>query len=134
MKSVEHQPRVVMFAGGGRNRAARIDPDKYVASRLIAELADAWKGYAETASLTPGTVVRQACVTRKLGDYLTLDADRFLTMSGDGAAVARRLHDWESAMVAMFPPPSVRAKDLGIELRNQVLRLSRLRADSDGLD
>lgn len=133
MKSVEHHPRVVMFAGGGRNRAARIEPDRYVASRLIAELADAWKGYAETASLTPGTVVRQACVTRKLGDYLTLDADRFLTMSGDGAAVARRLHNWESAMVATFPPPSVRAKDLGIELRNQVHRYLLSNGISEGV-
>lgn len=133
MKTVEHPPRVVMFAGGGRNRAARIEPERYVASRLIAELADAWKAYADTASLTPGTVVRQACVTRKLGDYLTLDADRFLTMSGDGAAVARRLHDWESAMVAKFPPPSVRAKNLGMELRNQVHRYLLSNGISEGV-
>ncbi len=133
MNAVEHQPRVVVFTGGGRNRSARIEPDRYVASRLIAELADAWKGYADTASLAPGTVVRQACVTRNLGDFLTLDADRFLTMSGDGTAVARRLHDWESAMVAKFPPPSVRAKDLGMELRNQVHRYLLSNGISEGV-
>ena len=133
MNAVEHQPRVVVFTGGGRSRSARIEPDRYVASRLIAELADAWKGYADTASLAPGTVVRQACVTRNVGDFLTLDADRFLTMSGDGTAVARRLHDWESAMVAKFPPPSVRAKDLGMELRNQVHRYLLTNGISEGV-
>ncbi|MCW1824998.1 hypothetical protein OLG66_29195 [Mycobacterium senegalense] len=133
MNEQDLQPRVVVFPRTGRFRSASIDPTKYVAARLVSELADAWKAYAETASLSPGTVVRHACVTRKLGDYLTADADRFLTMSGDGAAVAKRLHDWESAMVAKFPPPSVHAKDLGVELRNQVHRYLQSNAITHGV-
>lgn len=122
MNEFDRQPRVVRFPTGGPLKLSRIDPGQYVATRLVAELADAWKECAETASLSPGTVSRQSCVVRSVGKFLTADADRFLTLSGDGVEVARRLHDWESAMVAEFPPPSVRAKDLGMELRNQVAR------------
>lgn len=122
MNDSDRQPRIVTFPPGGPLKQSRIDPRRYVATRLVAELADAWKECAETASLSPGTVSRQSSVVRSVGKFLTADADRFLTLSGDGADVARRLHDWESAMVAEFPPPSVRAKDLGMELRNQVAR------------
>jgi hypothetical protein len=122
MNEKDSQPRIVRFPPGGPLKSSRIDPDKYVAARLVAELADAWKECAESVSLTPGTVSHQSGAIRKLGDFLAVDSDRFLTLSGDGAAVARRLHDWESAMVADFPPPSGRAKDLGIALRNQVAR------------
>ncbi len=103
-------------------KSARISPGDYVATRLIAELADAWTESAENLDLTPGTVSRQAGVIRRVGEFLTDRADRFLTLSGDGADLARRLHDWESAMVVRFPPPSVHAKDLGMELRNHVAR------------
>lgn len=122
MNEFDRQPRIVRFPPGGPLKSSRIDPSEYVATRLIADLADAWKECAETVALSPGTVSRQSCVVRSVGKFLTEDADRFLTLSGDGAVVAGRLHDWESAMVAKFPPPSVRAKDLGMELRNQVAR------------
>jgi hypothetical protein len=122
MNDNDARPRVVRFPPGGPLKFSRIEPGKYVATRLVSELADAWKDFAETASLTPGTVSRQSRVVRKVGEFLTDDADKFLTMSGDGEEVVRRLHDWESAMVTQFPPPSVRAKDLGMEVRNQVAR------------
>ncbi len=114
-------------------KSARISPSNYVATRLIAELADAWTESAENLDLTPGTVSRQAGVIRRVGEFLTDRADRFLTLSGDGADVARRLHDWESAMVVRFPPPSVHAKDLGMELRNHVARYLQSHAVSDGV-
>jgi hypothetical protein len=93
-----------------------------VAARLVAELADAWMAGAKAEALTPATAARQSVVIRRLGEFLTEDADRFLTLSGDGTEVARRLHDWESEMVNRFPPPSVHAKKLGMTLRNHVAR------------
>lgn len=114
-------------------KSARIRPSDYVATRLVAELADAWKESAENLDLTPGTISRQGGVIRRVGEFLTDRADRFLTLSGDGAEVARRLHDWESAMVLRFPPPSVHAKDLGMELRNHVARYLQSHGVFDGV-
>lgn len=122
MTPADREPRIVFFPPGGPFKSARISPSNYVATRLVAELADAWKEDAENLDLTPGTVSHQAGVIRRVGEFFTEGADRFLTLSGDGAEVARRLHDWESAMVLRFPPPSVYAKDLGMELRNHVAR------------
>ena len=113
---------MLRFPAGTALKASYIDPAKYVASRLVAELADAWMAGAEADALTPATAARQSVVIRRLGEFLTEDADRFLTLSGDGAEVARRLHDWESEMVNCFPPPSVHAKKLGMTLRNHVAR------------
>ena len=114
-------------------KSARIAPSNYVATRLVAELADAWKENAESMDLTPGTVSGHSAVIRRVGEFLTDPSDRFLTLSGDGSEVARRLHDWESAMVVRFPPPSVRAKDLGMQLRNQVARYLQSRGVSHGV-
>jgi hypothetical protein len=114
-------------------KTARISPSDYVATRLIAELADAWKETAEVLDLTPGTISRQAGVIRRVGEFFSGRADRFLTLSGDGAEVARRLHDWESAMVLRYPPPSVHAKDLGMDLRNHVARYLQSHGLFDGV-
>lgn len=122
MSDLARSPRVVEFAQARAQRACQIAPDRYIASHLVAELADAWKEHAETGSIANGTVVLQASVIRSVADFLTMDSDRFLTMHGDVTAVANRLHEWESAMVRKFPPPSVRAKDLGMVLRNHVAR------------
>lgn len=129
----DHEPRVVLFPPGGPMKSARISPSDYMATRLIAELADAWKESAENLDLTPGTISRQGGVIRRVGAFLTDRSDRFLTLSGDGADVARRLHDWESAMVVRFPPPSVHAKDLGMELRNHVTRYLQSHGIFDGV-
>ena len=122
MTPADREPRIVIFPPGGPMKSARISPSNYVATRLVAELADAWKEVAENLDLAPGTISHQAGVIRRVGEFFTDGADRFLTLSGDGAEVARRLHDWESAIVSRFPPPSVHAKDLGKELRNHVAR------------
>jgi hypothetical protein len=122
MNDFDRSPRVVVFSQGGAYRSCRITPDKYVAARFVSELADAWKAYAETGSLSTRSVIMQASVIRSAADFLDSESDRFLTMEGDTAALAHRLHDWESAMVLKFPPPSVRAKDLGMLLRNNVAR------------
>jgi hypothetical protein len=124
---------MVLFPPGGPMKSARIDPSRYVATRLVAELADAWKEGAEHLDLAPGTISRQGGVIRRVGEFFTQDADRFLTLSGDGAEVARRLHDWESAMVLRYPPPSVHAKDLGMELRNHVARYLQSHGLFDGV-
>lgn len=124
---------MVLFPPGGPMKSACIDPSRYVASRLVAELADAWKEAAEHLDLTPGTVSRQGGVIRRVGEFLTDRTDRFLTLSGDGAEVARRLHEWESAMVVRYPPPSVHAKDLGMELRNHVARYLQSHEVFDGV-
>lgn len=133
MRVADREPRVVHFPPGGPLKTARISPSDYVATQLIAELADAWKESAQNLDLAPGTISRQAGVIRRVGEFLTDNADRFLTLSGDGADVARRLHDWESAMVARFPPPSVHAKDLGMELRNHVARYLQSHKVFDGV-
>lgn len=133
MNAADAEERVVIFPPGGPIRSARIDPSKYGATRLVAELADAWKEAAEHLDLTPGTLARQAGVIRRAAEFFTEDSDRFLTLSGDGAQVARRLHDWESAMVLRFPPPSVHAKDLGMELRNHVARYLQTHGIFDGV-
>ncbi|WP_131823399.1 hypothetical protein [Mycobacterium syngnathidarum] len=133
MTPADREPRMVLFPPGGPMKSARIDPSKYVATRLVAELADAWKEAAEHLDLTPGTITRQGGVIRRVGEFLTDRADRFLTLSGDGGEVARRLHDWESAMVLRFPPPSVHAKDLGMELRNHVARYLQSHGVHDGV-
>ena len=106
MTPADREPRMVLFPPGGPMKSARIDPSKYVATRLVAELADAWKEAAEHLDLTPGTITRQGGVIRRVGEFLTDRADRFLTLSGDGGEVARRLHDWESEMVLRFCKPS----------------------------
>ncbi len=113
-------------------KSARISPSEYVATRLVAELADAWKESAAILDLTPGTVSRQSGVIRRVGEFFTDRADRFLTLSGDGTEIVRRLHDWESAMVLRFPPPSVHAKKLGMDLRNHVARYLQSRGQVDG--
>lgn len=133
MTPADREPRVVIFPPGGPMKSARINPSNYVATRLVAELADAWKETAEVLDLTPGTISRQAGVIRRVGEFFTGRADRFLTLSGDGAEVARRLHDWESAMVLRYPPPSVHAKDLGMELRNHVARYLQSHGLFDGV-
>ena len=115
-------PRILQFAPGAALKASYIDPGKYVASRLVADLADSWMAGAEADALTPATAARQSVVIRRLGEFLTEDADRFLTLNGHGAEVVRRLHDWESAAVNQFPPPSVHAKKLGTALRLHVAR------------
>ena len=132
MTPADREPRIVIFPPGGPMKSARISPSNYVATRLVAELADAWKEGAENLDLTPGTISRKAGVIRRVGEFFTDGADRFLTLSGDGAEVARRLHDWESAMVLRFPPPSVHAKDLGMELRNHVARYLQSHGLFDG--
>lgn len=129
----DREPRIALFPTGGPMKSARISPSDYVATQLVAELADAWKESAENLDLTPGTISRQAGVIRRVGEFLTDPADRFLTLSGDGADVARRLHDWESAMIVRFPPPSVHAKDLGMELRNHVARYLQSHEIFDGV-
>lgn len=43
----DREPRIVHFPPGGKMKSARIDPSKYVAARLVAELADVWKEAAE---------------------------------------------------------------------------------------
>ncbi|SIK88582.1 Uncharacterised protein [Mycobacteroides abscessus subsp. abscessus] len=93
----DREPRIALFPTGGPMKSARISPSDYVATQLVAELADAWKESAENLDLTPGTISRQAGVIRRVGEFLTDPADRFLTLSGDGADVARRLHDWVAA-------------------------------------
>ncbi len=127
------EPRILRFASGTALKASYIDPGKYVASRLVGELADAWMAGAVADALTPATAARQSVVIRRLGDFLTADADRFLTLSGDGSEVVRRLHDWESAMVNEFPPPSVHAKKLGTALRNHVARQLHSHGQVDGV-
>lgn len=129
----DREPRTVLFPPGGPIKSARISPSDYVATRLVAELADAWKESAENLDLTPGTISAQSAVIRRVGEYLTDHTDRFLTLRGDGAEVARRLYDWEAAMVVRFPPPSVRAKDLGMQLRNHVARHLQSHGVSDGV-
>ncbi|OBE98997.1 hypothetical protein [Mycobacterium sp. 852002-10029_SCH5224772] len=133
MTPADREPRIILFRPGGPMKSARISPGNYVATRLVAELADAWKESAENLDLTPGTISRQAGVIRRVGEFFTDRADRFLTLSGDGAEVARRLHDWESAMVLRHPPPSVHAKDLGMELRNHVARYLQSHGLFDGV-
>lgn len=133
MTPADHEPRIVHFPPGGPMKSARVSPGDYIATRLVAELADAWKESAVSLDLTPGTVSGQCAVIRRVGEFLTDPSDRFLTLSGDGAEVARRLHAWESAMVVRFPPPSVRAKDLGMQLRIHVARYLQSRGVSDGV-
>lgn len=133
MTPTDREPRIVIFPSGGPIKTARISPSNYVATRLVAELADAWKATAENLDLTPGTITGKAGVIRRVGEFFTDRADRFLTLSGDGAEVARRLHDWESAMIVRHPPPSVHAKDLGMELRNHVSRYLQSHGLFDGV-
>ena len=133
MTPADREPRIIIFPPGWPMKSARISPSNYVATGLVAELADAWKEGAENLDLTPGTISRQAGVIRRVGEFFTDGADRFLTLSGDGAEVARRLHDWESAMVLRFPPPSMHAKGLGAELRNHVARYLQSHGLFDGV-
>lgn len=49
----DREPRIALFPTGGPMKSARISPSDYVATQLVAELADAWKESAENLDLTP---------------------------------------------------------------------------------
>jgi hypothetical protein len=52
------EPRVLRFASGTALKASYIYPGKYVASRLVAELADAWMAVASTKVVyEPGRIL-----------------------------------------------------------------------------
>ena len=48
----DRQPRIVTFPPGGPLKQSRIDPRRYVATRLVAELADAWKECRDRVAIT----------------------------------------------------------------------------------
>lgn len=104
----------------GHHRSAAMDPKAYVASRLIAELTDGWLAYAKAAQLADGTTVGRLSAIRSVGAFLTEPDDRQLSLSGSHKLLLHRLHDWELHVIAQFPPPSMRAKDLGSTLRTIV--------------
>lgn len=115
------RPRVIDHGSVGTSlRRTVVDPRRYQASRLVAELADAWIGYSTAMNLSPGTAAGQAGAVRSVGRFLTSRADRTLSLSGSGGRVLERLHAWEQEVVAAFPPPSMRAKKLGGTIRRLV--------------
>lgn len=121
MSDSECRRRTVQFDPGAiKMSSCYIDPGAFVAEMFVAELADAWKECSETGAYAPGFVVSRSSAIRSVGNYLTEDSDRFLTMLGNGTQVVERLHDWELAMVEKFPPPSTRAKTLGGMVRHQI--------------
>lgn len=120
MTGTSLDPREVRHPSGLELRRTRIAPRDYTASRLVAELADAWKGYCEAMELSPGSVSGCAAAVRHVGRYLMAAGDRFLTLTDSGTSTLSRLHDWECAAIGQFPPPSGRAKDLGEAVRRFV--------------
>lgn len=129
MTDVDLRPREVRHPSGSDLRRTWITPHGYLAARLVAELADGWKGYVEAMALSPGTVSGMASAVRRIGRYLIAE-DRLLTLTDPGTTTLARLHDWESAMIKEFPPPSARAKDLG----DMVRRIVRFFLHSKGID
>ncbi|WP_148302246.1 hypothetical protein [Tomitella biformata] len=100
---------------GVRLKSVRIKPEEYQASTLIGELADAW--VARSKMLAPTTTANYVASIRLLGKFLNDEKDRFLTMSGDGYAVAARLHHWEKSLIEKYQRSSTRPKKLGIQIR-----------------
>lgn len=114
MKQPGSHQRVVILESS-RAATARINPDDYRASTLISEFADAW--VARSKLLAPTTTANYAACIRHLGTFLNETQDRFLTMSGDGHAVAVRLHNWEEQLIKEYLPPSTRGKKMAIQIR-----------------
>jgi hypothetical protein len=57
---------------------------------------------------------------RSVGEFLTEADDRRLSLTGSHKQVLHRLHDWEVHVISQFPPPSMRAKQLGATVRTIV--------------
>ena len=120
MRTLDLTARVITFPPGSAYKRVSIEPSRYVAARLIAELADAWVNYTEVIGLSPGSACGQSSAIRNLGEFLTRESDRSLSMRSTGRVIADRLYDWESALVERFSPPSTRPKDLGKVVRKFV--------------
>jgi integrase len=120
VSSLNLQPRRVDFPAGSRLKSCTINPALYVAGRLISELADAWKDYAETVEPAANTVSGRGSAIRSVGKFLTEDSDRHLTLRSKGAEVTSRLHDWENWTIKNNSATSSYPKLLGLTIRSTV--------------
>jgi len=117
VRTLDLTPRIIEFPTGSTHLTVRIEPNRYVAGRFIAELADAWKTYADIADLSPSSVSRQSVVIRNVGKLLTRKSDRSLTLHSRDADIADRLFEWEFALIEAYPPSSTTSKTMGRTLR-----------------
>jgi hypothetical protein len=120
MSSLNLQPRKVDFPAGSRLKSCTINPALYTAGRLISELADAWKDYAETVQPAAHTVSGRGSAIRSVGKFLTEDSDKHLTLRSKGAEVTSRLHDWENSIIINNSATSSYPKLLGQTIRSTV--------------
>lgn len=103
-----------------RGHSAAIDPTKYTASTLIAQIADGWLLYTQNTDNSAGTIINRASMIRSLARFLTDPNDRHLTLETASPDLPRRLLDWEKDLITQHGPQSERSKKAPATLRQYV--------------
>lgn len=101
-------------------RSVTINPLKFKAAILIAQVSDGWLQYSTLADLSPTTIINRASAIRSLGNFLTQESDRALTMNVPIARLTDRLYEWERHQIETQSKTSQRPQKLATDLKNFV--------------
>lgn len=113
-----HSPRTfVPQDSRSRHKATTITPRDYVASTLIAQLADGWLTYSRNTGSAESTIINRASMIRRLGRFLSDPNDAELSLDGADSRLPQRLLDWERAVIAQEGTKSTRASTCSKQLR-----------------
>lgn len=94
-----------------------INPRDYVASTLIAQLADGWIIYSISTGSAESTTINRASMIRRLGRFLTEPTDAELSFDEADSRLPQRLLDWERALITQEGVKSTRASTSSMQLR-----------------
>lgn len=111
-------------------RFITINPADATASRLISELADAWVDMSTALNLSYGSRVHYMTVVNRIGDFLSDQGDRTLSIQSSGKRLTRRLYDWEAHMNTQFKPTSEMPRRDGERVRRLVRWHQKLNPES----
>jgi len=103
-----------------RGSTATIDPKEYVASILIAQIADGWLVHTQNVGNTATTIINRASFIRSLGKFLTASDDRYLTLETTSSDLQSRLLEWERHLIVEHGPESERSKKASNTIRQYV--------------
>lgn len=101
-------------------RSATINPAKYTASVLIAQIADGWLIHANTVGNSAATTINRASTIRSLGRFLIAPNDHLLTLETASSDLQRRLVEWEKDLITEHGPKSERSKKASSTVRQYV--------------
>lgn len=117
---VDFHVRELLSEHEGMQRRTAVDPNDFIARRLICALADAWLDMSKTLNLSYGTRCHYRANIVNLGTWLDRPRDRALTLTSDDATLAERLFEWESSLSGSYTATSVAPGKIGKRIRRLI--------------